>query len=104
MNNAVGPIFNEKIDKKKICEFVNSAQMYCSRKTVESCGYYLCTVHKQYHLLGKRCEKKKENKKRINLKRNKRGCKLCLSEAKCVSHVEGENKEKTNLKKWKYKK
>ena len=33
VNNAVRPIFNEKIDKKWICGSVNSARMYCSQKT-----------------------------------------------------------------------
>ena len=34
VNSAVGPIFNEKIDKKnEICGSVNSAQMHCSRTT-----------------------------------------------------------------------
>ena len=32
MNSAVGPIFNEKVDKNGVCGSVNSAQVHCSQK------------------------------------------------------------------------
>ena len=47
-------------------------------RPVKSCDYCSCTVYKQYHLLGKRREKKKKEGKRRNLKRGKRESKLCL--------------------------
>ena len=48
-------------------------------RPVKNCGYYSCTVHEQYCLLGEKAWKKKEKGKRRNLKRSKRGSKLCLS-------------------------
>ena len=33
VNSTMGPIFNEKIDKNKICGSVNSARMHYSRKS-----------------------------------------------------------------------
>ena len=55
--------------KNEICRSVNSARIYCSKKTVKNYSYCSCTVHKQCRLLGKRREKKK--KKATNLKRSK---------------------------------
>ena len=49
-------------------------------RPVKSCGYCSSTVHEQYRLLGEKAWKKKKKKgKRRNLKRSKRGSKLCHS-------------------------
>ena len=64
VNNTVGPIFNEKIDKKWnlwVCEQCTDALF---TKKVKSCGYCSCTVHEQCCLLGERREKKKKKRKR----------------------------------------
>ena len=82
MNNAVGPIFNEKIDKKWnlwVREQCTDALFTEDRSKVAA------TVHVPYMnstvCWGKRREKKKKKKegKCRNLKRSKRGSKLCLN-------------------------
>ena len=80
VNSAMGPIFNEKIDKKWnlwIREQCTDALFTKDRLKV------VATIHVPYMnsttCWGKRREKKKKKGKRRNLKRSKRGSKLCLS-------------------------
>ena len=61
VNSDVGPIFNEKIDKKnEICGPVNSAYVHCSLQKVNICGYCLLNSNRN---TPKRVKKKKKKKK-----------------------------------------
>ena len=65
MNSDVGPIFNEKIDKKnEICGSVNSAYMHCSLQKVNICGY--CSLNSNRNTLKRVKKKKKEKKEEQN--------------------------------------
>ena len=67
----MGPIFNEKIDKNKICGSVNSARMYCSQKNWSKIA---ATVHVPYMNSSRKWgenawKKKKEKEKKKKGKR-----------------------------------
>ena len=62
MNSTVRSIFNEKIDKKEICGYMNSARMHCSRKTGQKLRLLFMYRTWTVPLVGEKAwKKKKEN-------------------------------------------
>ena len=75
------PFLMKKLIKNEICGSVNSARMHCSRKTDQK--LQLLFMYRTWTVpsvggKGVKKKKKKEGKCR-NLKRSKRGSKLCLN-------------------------
>ena len=74
----MGPIFNEKINKNKICGSINRIPSIIHGRWVKNCGYWSYSVYDRYRLSGKKRHKKTKNKKerkRRIVKRSKLGSK-----------------------------
>ena len=70
VNSTVGPIFNEKIDKKWNLWVHEQCMNALFNKKVNICGYCSCTVHWTVATFLQKTREKKKKKKKNEWKRN----------------------------------